>query len=245
MKRYALGDEYGKKCGPISISHKTAWGCAIGVISFFAVLSACGAEVNKAAVPTNTRPAPIVRGEKIGDLITPLSPSNSSATNVTNSTGQTVRATNAVPEPEEFITVAGEKYLRVSFARLASFPFKSIKEANVDSPFAPDDGRPLPNTVRILNEKRVALTGFVLPIIVTNAMATKFLLLQSRAMCCYGTIPRLNEWVIVDVPGKGISPVMDIPMLALGTLHVGEIRDNGRLMGIYQLDLVKLTKAQD
>ncbi len=55
-------------------------------------------------------------------------------------------------------------------------------------------------------------------------------------MCCYGVPPKVNEWITVELNGKGVKPVMDQPITVAGVLHVGPIEENGCLAGIYRMD---------
>ena len=100
--------------------------------------------------------------------------------------------------------------------------------------------RQIPESVKALNEKRVSIKGFMLPLTVHDGKASQFLLLRNQSMCCYGTTPAMNEYVIVRLAGRGITPVMDQLVTVLGTLHVGEMRENHFLSAIYRLDAEKV-----
>ncbi|HWC61323.1 MAG TPA: hypothetical protein VHC44_16640 [Verrucomicrobiae bacterium] len=143
----------------------------------------------------------------------------------------------------------GEKYAMVSFEQLAGYPFAvtpEIADAKSDPARATSEiSAQLPNEIKALDTQKVALTGFVLPTRLENGLARDFLLLRSRSGCCFGVMPKITEWVIVRVSGKGIKPVMDVPMTAFGTFHVGEQRDDGHLLGIYLLDCDRLTKSNE
>ena len=69
---------------------------------------------------------------------------------------------------------------------------------------------------------------------------TELLIMRDQSMCCYGTVPRINEWVSVRMTSKGVKPVMDQAVTLQGTLKVGAIRENGYLVGIYQMDGEKM-----
>jgi hypothetical protein len=94
----------------------------------------------------------------------------------------------------------------------------------------------IPATVKALNERLVSVTGFMLPTKVQDGFASEFLLLKNQSMCCYGKMPNMNEWVTVRLPGTGMKPIMDRLVTVTGTLHVGEIRENRFLIGIYRMD---------
>jgi hypothetical protein len=53
-----------------------------------------------------------------------------------------------------------------------------------------------------------------------------------------------NEWVSVRMTKSGVKPVMDQPVKLYGKLRVGEMRENGYLVGIYALDGEKMQVAE-
>jgi hypothetical protein len=140
--------------------------------------------------------------------------------------------TPAGGEPEEMI---GE-YLSVTFDRLASFEYEIPDQPltnQVAEPLPPKEQIPAP--VKALNNQRVALKGFMLPLKVEGGLITELLIMRDQSMCCYGTVPRINEWVSVRMASKGVKPVMDQAITLFGTLKVGEIYENGYLVGIYEM----------
>lgn len=189
------------------------------------------------AVSLSLNAADAVQGDKIEAPSAQITSTN--ATNVTTN--------SAAGSPAVVVSSSGGKYLPVSFARLSSFTYKPAEaSAEPDSDAASNErNRPrLPNTVQILSDKQVAVTGFMLPTKLVEGRAVEFLLLKNQSACCYGVMPRVNEWIVVHTAGKGIQPLMDVPVTALGTLHIGEIRNNGQLSGLYQLDLDELVKPK-
>ena len=144
----------------------------------------------------------------------------------------------------EIIQQDGKNYLNLSFAKLSSFPFKVTPEM-ADATENPEVAsrltrEQLPDTVKAFTEKSAAVTGFMLPMRVTDGMTSDFLLLRNQSACCYGIMPRVNEWVIVHTKGKAVKPIMDVPVTAIGMFHVGEMRENGHLAGIYYLECEQL-----
>jgi hypothetical protein len=184
-------------------------------------------------------PLPIHGGSITGssitnvDTIIPVSSLNGSNT-VAGSTNLSV---SAFPQ---FMESDGEKYRLISFAQLASFIFAS--NADADSIAMSEQ---VPASVRALNEKSVALTGFMLPVQAENNLTTDFLLLRNQSACCYGVMPKINEWVIVRTTGKGVKTIMDTPVTVLGTFHVGAVSENGTLSGIYKLDCDKIINPKN
>ncbi|HWF17995.1 MAG TPA: DUF3299 domain-containing protein [Verrucomicrobiae bacterium] len=98
----------------------------------------------------------------------------------------------------------------------------------------------IPASVKAFNEKLVSVTGFMLPLEQDHGKVTEFLLLRNQSACCYGATPQINEYVIVRLAGRGIEAQMDRLITATGTLHVGEIRENKFLSGIYRMEADKV-----
>jgi len=157
------------------------------------------------------------------------------------------RGGNDLPE---VVSANGREYLSISFAELSSFPFivtPDIADATADPHLASIRTREqVPDAVKSLGERPVAITGFMLPIQMTGGRTRNFMLLRNQSACCYGIAPRVSEWIIVHTTGKGkgLRPILDAPVTALGTFHVGDVREEGQLLGIYQLDCEQLLTKQ-
>ena len=132
------------------------------------------------------------------------------------------------------------RYLPVTFEQLSSFRF-FVTDRMLDTdkgqlPGADQILRQVPEEVLALDQKEVSLRGFMLPMKLDGRLTTEFLLLKNQGLCCYGKPPKITEWVTVRVNGKGVHPIMDEPITVCGTFHVGDVRENGDLLGIYRLD---------
>ena len=141
------------------------------------------------------------------------------------------------------------QYLPISFEELAGFRFlvtDQVFEAKHDSVTASRMTlEQIPKAVKALSEREVSLRGFMLPMQYEGKLATEFLLMRNQGLCCYGIPPKITEWVNVRVAGKGVKPVMDRPVTVCGTFHVGDVREHGELVGIYQLDADKLKGTEE
>jgi hypothetical protein len=80
----------------------------------------------------------------------------------------------------------------------------------------------------------------MLPLKVEGGLVTEMLIMRDQSMCCYGAVPKINEWVSVKMSSKGVKPVMDQPVTFFGKLKIGAIRENGYLVGIYAMDGEKI-----
>ncbi|MDP2138437.1 MAG: DUF3299 domain-containing protein [Candidatus Didemnitutus sp.] len=129
----------------------------------------------------------------------------------------------------------------VGFELLAAFNYvpPSYETMVPGAPPASAEAAPknqIPDYVRELDAKKISITGFMLPTKFKNGKVTEFLLMKDQSGCCFGAMPRINEWIIVRMMQGGIPPLMDIPLTLLGKLKVGELYEEGYLSGIYQLE---------
>jgi hypothetical protein len=136
------------------------------------------------------------------------------------------------------------QYPLVSFERLSAFRF-FVTDQMVDNrsgylTASANCLEQIPQDVLALNDKDVSLTGFMLPMKYEGKLTTEFLLLKNQSLCCYGKPPRITEWVNVRMAGKGIKALMNEPVTVCGIFHVGEVRQNGELLGVYRLDADKV-----
>jgi len=138
-------------------------------------------------------------------------------------------------------------YLHVGFDRLASFQVFVLNQVTdpVRLTSVQRLNRPIPDFIKSLDNRKIALQGFMLPLKLENARATEFLIMKNRSMCCFGLPLRINEWVHVRMKGDGVKSIMDVPLTVYGTLHVGEIDKNGRISSIYQLDGEKMDEPMN
>jgi len=119
----------------------------------------------------------------------------------------------------------------LGFDQLASYDFVAPEsEAKAAAAEAQ-----IPERVRAFHAKAVAVTGYMLPVKMDAGLVTEFLLVKDPMMCCYGVMPKVNEWVVVKMVGKGVPPLMDVPITFEGKLQVGQIYEGGYLTGLYLL----------
>ena len=126
---------------------------------------------------------------------------------------------------------AEPEVLAVGFDKLASYDFVAPE----DPAKAAAAEAQIPARIREYNDKKVAVTGFMLPVKMDGGLVTEFLLVKDPMMCCYGVMPKVNEWVVVKMVGKGVAPLMDVPITFEGKLSVGQLYEGGYLTGLYLL----------
>src|ERR1700712_3531357 len=136
-------------------------------------------------------------------------------------------------------------YEKVGFDRLASYTFTPPESDPAKPEAAPPSGADqIPDKIKALDQQKVAVTGFMLPVKMEGGLVKEFLLVKDPMMCCYGVMPKLNEWIVVKMVGGGVKPLMDIPITFEGKLHVGEMYENGYLTGLYLLDGDRQTETK-
>ena len=137
-------------------------------------------------------------------------------------------------------------YLSVSFDKLASFEYQMPED--LTAPVADEDGtvykEQIPADIKVLNAKNISLKGFMLPLKVEKGLVTEMLIMRDQSMCCYGTVPKINEWVSVRMEENGVKPIMDEAVTIYGKLQVGEVLENGYLVGIYEMAGQKMDEPQ-
>jgi hypothetical protein len=205
------------------------WIAAIGV-------TGCG--------PTSSvdQPVPEIRGAPIRTIAAKSAEASQTA-RATDSTNQvpTNRAARVEPPFAASPPAASDKPVPLSFDQLGGYTFEVTDEllgpvTNDLAAVAQKTNSKIPETVKSYDQKKVALRGFMLPLKVEGGLVTEMLIMKDQTMCCYGATPRINDWVSVRMKSKGVRPLMDLPVTLFGTMRVGEMRENGYLVGIYSMD---------
>lgn len=136
-------------------------------------------------------------------------------------------------------------YLKLGFDRLSAFKYVAPTDPVADgaTPPASDNGQ-IPASVKAWNGKKAMITGFMLPTKLENGKAVEFLIMANQMACCYGTVPNMNDWVVVRMPA-GVPVVQDVPISFYGVLKVGAMYQNGYLTGIYEMDADREGEIKD
>ena len=189
-------------------------------------------------------PRPLIAGQPIRG--TPIdSPPETNAPAAPNESrarpiGAQLSPTNTLPHPNSATTQTNRGCLEIGFDKLSGFPAEVLYEECVTNGMrfvhAIKMTGEIPQTIKALDNQKVAVRGFMLPLKQENGLATEFILLRNRMMCCYGRMPKVNEWIHVRIGGNGVRCIRDIPVTISGKLHVEEYRENRTMLGIYRLD---------
>lgn len=224
-----------KRVRPRLVVSGVAWGCAGRAtgwwlrafwLPFGLLLASCGRAPEEPAVDMT-----VIRGE-------PIEGSEDSAEMDLVEANLGADAANEALWSEE-----GDELVMVGFDRLAGFQYEVKDEAG----FARGTvaANQIPQAIQELDGREVGVRGFMLPLKVDGGLVKEFLLMRDQSMCCFGVIPKINEWVAVTMTGRGVRALMDQPVTVFGTLRVGEIYEHGVLGGIYRMDGDELAGALD
>ncbi len=139
------------------------------------------------------------------------------------------------PPPEPVVEpkpVGLEDHEDLTFDKLASYKYEVHERIEGVPPV-----EQIPASVRELDGRKIAIKGFMLPYRNDGENVTEFILLRNQGLCCFGTVPRMNEWIHVKMaPGKGAPYSIDVPITVFGALAVGEEYEKNVLMSLYRME---------
>lgn len=143
---------------------------------------------------------------------------------------------------------ASGDFLTVTFDTLSSYYYEipnldtasqapAVKPAADATKVAAKPKDQIPAPIRAFSGRKVAVQGFMVPIRIEKGATKSFLLVKDQSMCCYGRMPRMNEWVSVKMSGdKSAKFINDQTVTVFGTLDVGEEIEKGEVLSIYRLE---------
>ena len=118
------------------------------------------------------------------------------------------------------LTLMGQGPTKTSFSVLASFDYT--------------EGMKLPKEVTDLDEVEVTISGFMRREVPGGSAVNQFMLVND-ACGCTGT-PKLNEIVFCTLP-DGVTMDVKVGIVTVtGKLYVGEEKEDGVVIMIYQMD---------
>jgi len=124
--------------------------------------------------------------------------------------------------------------LEVTLAQLGSWPFAPPEGQDPD----PDDWEAqIPDSMRALDGRRITIEGYITPIKVANRKVVRVLFTIGHFGCCFGAMPKMNEWIIIDMDEDvAMSHAPLDPVRFTGRLEVGGLIDEQRyLYAIYRM----------
>jgi hypothetical protein len=101
----------------------------------------------------------------------------------------------------------------------------------------------IPEQIEELNGKKIAIAGFMLPVDFEQSKVTSFILLNNQMGCCFGIMPRMNEFIYVKMKTNTSTEfITDIPIIVLGRFEIGEENVIGSLYGM-EAEKVEISKG--
>jgi hypothetical protein len=111
-------------------------------------------------------------------------------------------------------------HARVTWNQLGGFPY--------------EEGAELPPEVRALGGRDVGIVGFMLTLGDTEQLS-ELVLVESLWGCCFGSVPEVNQTILVRLlPGTN-AEYSAAPQLVSGRLEAGEERQGGFVTSVYRI----------
>lgn len=130
-------------------------------------------------------------------------------------------------------------YEPLRFTVLTSYKYEEPKPVLGAKPGAHPTPIPnqIPKEVVALNNRKVQLEGYMVPMEVTDDGQVKtFILAKDQPQCCFGDVQAPNEWIDVKMgEGQVTEFMLDRPVKVKGTLEVGEKLEDGFLVSLYRM----------
>ncbi len=142
--------------------------------------------------------------------------------------------TAAEKAPEPIREVDG--YRVIDFAYLSDF---TLDVPGYDPNVSPEESlrrvdAQIPAAIKHHDGARVQVTGFMLPVKMDGLLVSEFLLMRDQMMCCYGVVPRLNDWIVVTL-AKPVRYTPDVPVAFRGKFTVKAQQEQGFITAIYSM----------
>lgn len=128
------------------------------------------------------------------------------------------------------------EYKRVDLKSMGNFPF--------DEQF--DTEQAVPELYRKLDGQKLLLIGQMYVDFTAEPRVDRFQLVYSIRNCCFNGPPRVQERVFAHIPAGSTKkmPVFDGLVEAYGTIHVKVLRENGRAVSVFDMDVEKIKPYQ-
>ncbi|MCA9448148.1 MAG: DUF3299 domain-containing protein [Candidatus Omnitrophica bacterium] len=132
---------------------------------------------------------------------------------------------------------ADEKgYKRVPFDVLSGYEYM-IPTLVVDKETEEQLKDQIPNYIMALDDNKVSLEGYMVPLDIEDEKVKSFILTNSMMLCCFGSMPWINEWVYVEMDeGHEADFFNDTVIQVSGVLDVGEEIEDGIVLSLYRME---------
>lgn len=130
-----------------------------------------------------------------------------------------------------------DDFYPTSFQALSEFDYEvpnPMESDGLTDKDVAEMNKQIPDTIKRLNQKQVAVKGFMVPVDFAEGKITSFILTNNMMMCCFGIIPWYNEWVFVEME-EGCAFYDNMPISVAGVIDVGEEIEDGFLLSLYRM----------
>ncbi len=130
-------------------------------------------------------------------------------------------------------------YIQISYMDLALEGFD--QELLVEKLLYPEDYADTdidwPARIRALDGQKVALTGYMLPLLWKDTSVPHFMLVRDLMACCFGGTPKPDEWTDVKMQGEGSGYYAFVPVITRGIFRLTGLADEaGYAAGAYTIE---------
>jgi hypothetical protein len=130
---------------------------------------------------------------------------------------------------DSIVTELPAGYERINWKQIGGFPYR--------------EGVALPVEVTDLNKRDVGVAGFMLTLGDTDDIR-EFILVESLWGCCFGTVPDVNQSIVVRMKGDARVEYTSAPILVTGAFEVGEDRQGGYVASLYRVEDARVRTIQ-
>jgi hypothetical protein len=130
---------------------------------------------------------------------------------------------------DSIVTELPAGYQRINWKLIGGFPYR--------------EGVALPVEVTDLNAQSVGVAGFMLTLGDTEDIR-EFILVESLWGCCFGTVPDVNQSIVVRMKGDARIEYTTAPILVTGAFEVGEERQAGYVASLYRVEDARVRTIQ-
>jgi hypothetical protein len=146
-----------------------------------------------------------------------------------------------LPKAGQFNSAGGHNGGQHTGAFRAAAPLKpppgyEVVEWKTLGGFEYKEGMELPENVRALHGKKVALAGYMFTLDEIENIK-HFLIVESLWSCCFGVPPNVNQVIEINIAGRRGVEYTSLPVMLTGTLEVGEKMEDGFVVSLYRLKL--------
>ena len=165
-----------------------------------------------------------------------------------NSVATEKSATPAAVNPATVAPAAASKaspdYMPITFDVLGSYYYElPDPEESAKSGKQIDQ---IPAPIKEFDGKKVAIQGFMIPLKLERGATKTFLFVKCQLGCCFGRMPRMNEWISVRMTGdRSAKFIPDQPVTVYGVLSVGEQIEKGEVLSVYRLEAEDVAGPMD